>query len=112
MKTYYEYDAEFEVLVRIADSGSIKVIEKSELQWKELSPEYDQYARAIFLGQGCWERLETISEEAGDKILEEWGIVFCGGSNVKELLVNDDYQLGRVPGPDPDTGRKSRAGKH
>ena len=73
-KTYYEYDAEFEVLIRISDSGSIKVIEKSDLQWKELSQEYDQYARAIFLGQGCWERLETISEEAGNKILEEWGL--------------------------------------
>ena len=29
----------------------------------------------IYIGQGCWERLEAITEEKGQKILEEWGIM-------------------------------------
>jgi hypothetical protein len=41
--------------------------------WRYLGPDDDRYARAIYLGQGCWDDLTTITEEEGDRILREWG---------------------------------------
>ena len=31
------------------------------------------YARAIYLGEGCWDDLTTITEEDGERLLREWG---------------------------------------
>ena len=72
-QTYYEYDEESQVLIRIPDNGSPQIISKAEPQWRYLGPSDDMYARAIYLGQGCWESLTTISEEEGQRILLEWG---------------------------------------
>ena len=72
-KTYYEYDEEFDVLIRMPEKGSPKIIKKRDPQWKYLDSSNDMYARAIYIGQGCWERLVKISEEEGLRILQEWG---------------------------------------
>ena len=67
----YEYDETYEILVRC--SFPPKLIRKDHLVWEDLEPKYDSYARAIFMGQGCWERLDTITEAQALKILDEWG---------------------------------------
>ena len=72
-KSRYEYDAQMQVLVRIPPKGLPTVASRREPHWGDLGPEYESYARAIYLGQGCWERLETISEERAQEILKEWG---------------------------------------
>lgn len=38
-------------------------------------PDYkdELYCRAIYLGQGCWERLRSIDEAEALEILREWG---------------------------------------
>ena len=73
-RPHYEYDAEMQVLVKIpAYRGLPTVISRRDPHWGDLGPEYESYARAIYLGQGCWERLETISEEKAQEILKEWG---------------------------------------
>ena len=72
---YYEYDAENEVLIRIPDDDLPKIFYRCEGCWRSFGSSDDLYMRAIYIGQGCWERLEAITEEKGRKILEEWG---CG----------------------------------
>ena len=69
----YEYDEERQILINTA--GLMQVIENDNLGWRELGPEYEQYARAICLGQGCWERLKTITEEQAQEILKSWGYI-------------------------------------
>ena len=75
-KTQYEYDAKAQVLIRIPPNGSPKIASRKEPHWGSLGSEYESYARAIYLGQGCWERLDTISEEKAQEILKEWGCPF------------------------------------
>lgn len=72
-KSKYEYDAGAQVLIRIPSKGSPKVASRTEPHWENLGSKYESYARAIYLGQGCWERLDTISEEKAQEILKEWG---------------------------------------
>lgn len=67
----YEYDSEYGVLIKC--SVPPKIIRKKTLVWKDLGSEDEQYARAIYLGQGCWDRLDTITEEEAHCILKEWG---------------------------------------
>lgn len=69
----YEYDAECEVLIRCDPHA--KIISKDEPVWRNLGPKDDSYARAIYLGQGCWNKLDTISEEKALDILSQWGYV-------------------------------------
>lgn len=72
-KVHYEYDAERQVLIRYSAKEMPKIIEKDNLVWRDLGPEHEQYARAIFLGQGCWERLDSITEDLAQLILIRWG---------------------------------------
>ena len=72
-KVHYEFDVERQVLIRYSSQEMPKIIEKSNLVWRGLGPEHEQYARAIFLGQGCWERLDSITEEQAQWILTQWG---------------------------------------
>ncbi len=68
----YKYDATCGVLIKISYL-SVKIIKKNNLVWKKLGPEDEMYARAIYLGQGCWERLDNITEEKALDILAQWG---------------------------------------
>lgn len=72
-KIKYEYDSKCEVLIK--RSVPLKIIRRNNLVWKHLGPEEEQYARAIYLGQGCWERLDTISQEEAYNILKHWGYI-------------------------------------
>jgi hypothetical protein len=72
-RTYYEYDKRKQVLIRICRDEAPLIIDKNDLRWRNLGPDDDMYARAIYLGQGCWEDLTTVTKEEGDKILREWG---------------------------------------
>lgn len=66
MKRKYYYDEKYERL--ISSKGLMQIIEKNDLVWRELGPEYESYARAICLGQGCWELIESITEEQANEI--------------------------------------------
>lgn len=90
-KASYEYDRTREVLIRIPEidlsdeeidalsdeefeAYGNKIMYRSELRWRPLSEEQDNsYLRAIYLGQGCWDRLDCISEEEAQQVLQEWG---------------------------------------
>lgn len=72
-KCYY-YDEKYERL--ISTGGLMQIIEKNNLVWRELGPEYESYARAICLGQGCWELIECIDEGQAREILKSWGYDF------------------------------------
>ncbi len=71
--TRYEYDAERSVMLKIEQGKAPRIISKNEPHWRALGADDEQYARALFLGQGCWERLESVSEETAAGILQEWG---------------------------------------
>ena len=73
-KTYYEYDEKRQVLIKLSPDESPRIIKKGEKQWRPLGPEDDKYARAIFQGQGCWEDLETLTKEEGEKLLKAFGV--------------------------------------
>ena len=72
-KIGYEYDSERGAMVRPSDDGMPLIIRKREPRWKALGGLDDSYSRAIYIGQGCWERLDTIDEEKAQQILKEWG---------------------------------------
>ena len=72
-KTKYEFDSERQVLIKCPAKGLPKIIKKSNLKWCDFGPQDEPYQRAIFLGQGCWERLDTITEEEAQRILAQWG---------------------------------------
>ena len=70
---YYEYDQECQVLIKIPDEGIPVIMYRRELRWRDFEAQDELYERAIYLGQGCWERLQSISEEEALEILDEWG---------------------------------------
>ena len=72
-KTQYEYDDKAQVFIRIPTRGSPMVASRTEPHWGNLGSKYESYAQAIYRGQGCWDRLDTISEEKAQEILKEWG---------------------------------------
>ena len=72
-KIHFEFDAERQVLIKYSYEDSPKIIEKNNLIWRDLGPQDEPYARAIYLGQGCWERLDTVTEEDAKRILTQWG---------------------------------------
>ncbi|MBQ3755873.1 MAG: hypothetical protein II873_01995 [Oscillospiraceae bacterium] len=72
-KAYYEYDWECEVLIRIPREGLPKIFYRQEMQWRDFDAADELYDRAIYLGQGCWERLRSIEEEEALQILKDWG---------------------------------------
>lgn len=69
----YEFDAEMSVLVRTGRGESPMIMRKKDPVWRHLGPEDESYRRAVFLGQGCWERLDTIPEERALRIMKGWG---------------------------------------
>ena len=75
-KARYEYDAERGVLIRCPSEGMPKIMDKSSLVWRDFGPQDDPYLRAILMGQGCWERLDTISAAEAERVLTEWGYPF------------------------------------
>ena len=72
-KAYYEYDWECEVPIRIPREGLPKIFHRQEMQWRDFDAADELYDRAIYLGQGCWERLRSIEEEEALQILKDWG---------------------------------------
>lgn len=72
-KIRFEFDFERQVLIKCSPNDFPKIIERSNLIWRDLGPDDDSYARAIFFGQGCWERLDTVDEGEALRILEDWG---------------------------------------
>ena len=79
MSIYYEYDFRTKnVLIRKLDKDSPpEILHKGDEKWEILAPRLDykdeSYCRAIYLGQGCWEDLERITEEKAEEILKQWG---------------------------------------
>ena len=71
----YEYDAEGRVLIRLMSDELPQIIRKDKLVWRRLGSDVkdEQYHRAIYIGQGCWEKLKSIDEKEANKILCEWG---------------------------------------
>lgn len=69
----FEYDKSFDVLIIKNDVGVYKQIEKADFRLNNLEDD-GEYMRAIFLGQGCWERLEEISKEKAIEILKSWKV--------------------------------------
>lgn len=68
---YYEFDEKFQTLIRYrAGASDIQQISRGNLVWHHAD---DPYLRALWLGQGCWERLETIREDEAQRILSKWG---------------------------------------
>ena len=65
------------VLIRCRKDGVPEILHKGDKEWIHLTPRQDykdeSYCRAIYLGQGCWEDLHSISEEEAEAILKEWG---------------------------------------
>ena len=75
----YSYDKfSKDVLIRsIDDEIGPEILHKGDTQWSPLRPREDykdeEYCRAIYLGQGCWEDLLRIDETEALEILREWG---------------------------------------
>ena len=81
----YEFDAERQVLIKCSSEDAPKIIEKSNLVWRDFEPQDEPYARAIFLGQGCWERLDTINEEMAQSILSQWGYLSSSSNRLLSM---------------------------
>ena len=79
MAVYYKYDySSKDVLIRrLEEASSPEILHKGNREWETLKPRPDykdeDYCRAIYLGQGCWEDLKDITEEEAADILEQWG---------------------------------------
>ncbi len=75
----YEFDSYSKnVLIRNQGKGYFpEILYKGDRQWKVLAPsqedEDELYTRAIWLGQGCWEDLDEVSEKEAEQILRDWG---------------------------------------
>ncbi len=75
----YEYDS-YRKNVLIRNQGKDyfpEILHKGDKQWNLLVAYHDNpddlYVRAVYLGQGCWEDLDFISDEEAERILKEWG---------------------------------------
>ena len=75
----YHYDSyNKNVLIRERGNGNYpEILHKGDDQWSDLKPHPNDkdelYTRAIWLGEGCWEWLDSITEQQAQEILEEWG---------------------------------------
>lgn len=71
----YEYDADGRVLIRLMSDELPQIIRKDELIWRRLGSDVkdEPYHRAIYIGQGCWEKLRSIDEKEANGILFKWG---------------------------------------
>lgn len=68
----YEYDAVGQAIIRIAPEDTPRIIRERDHVWREFGPFDDSYRRAIYLGQGCWDRLETITKGQAEFIIGHW----------------------------------------
>lgn len=79
MAAVYQYDfVSKDVLIRRLDDENVpEILHKGDERWDILSPSADykdeEYCRAVYLGQGCWEDLKFITEDEAAAILKEWG---------------------------------------
>ena len=73
----YEYDEKYHVLIKKIHVAIPQILKKGEPGWEDLLPggKYEPYARAVYLGQGCWENLASISHEKAQEVLMEWGYI-------------------------------------
>ena len=74
----YEYDEICQVMIRVSSEESPKIMEETNPVWRELGKEDDMYARAIYMGQGCWEDLRAITAEEAEEVLHRWGVSLDG----------------------------------
>ena len=74
--TRYYYDALCRTLIKSPQGGSLKIMEDDNLVWRNPGPDDETYLRAIYCGQGCWERLDILDEEEARQILTRWGYSF------------------------------------
>jgi len=88
-KIRFEFDAERQIMIKCSSEDSPKIIEKSNLIWRDFGPQDEPYARAIFLGQGCWERLDTITEDEAQRILTQWGYLLEIPEQIEQVAYND-----------------------
>lgn len=79
MSTWYQYDSvEKDVLIRLVEDNRYhEILHKGDKAWRALYPQPDDkdelYTRAIWLGEGCWDYLDDITEQEAEKILKDWG---------------------------------------
>ena len=71
--TFGNHDAECGVLIQLRQGAAPRIISKENPSWRPLGEEDEPYRRAIYLGEGCWERLETGDAAAAVQILQAWG---------------------------------------
>jgi len=75
-KTTYQYDYRWGVLIKCPPKGSPKIMDYGNPVWRDFGPDDEPYERAIYLGQGCWEDLDPVTEEEAREILTRWGYSF------------------------------------
>lgn len=84
--SHYEYDEKRKALIKVLVEERPKIIKENDLCWRVLDGNHDSYLRAIYLGQGCWDDLVTVTEEEAQKILKEWG--YAPGKRIAESVEN------------------------
>ena len=76
----YAYDRDKNILIRhrVGSNGFIHEVrsyyDKKWIIVPNKENKYEEYARAIFLGQGAWDRMESITNEEAYRIMRMWGI--------------------------------------
>ena len=79
MSVWYQFDSVHkDVLIRcLGKEYAPEILHKGDKEWGMLAPrpndEDELYTRAVWLGEGCWEWLDTITEEEAIQILHAWG---------------------------------------
>ena len=68
----YDYNRKAEALLGHTKDGMYMIMRRVDPRWKELGGADDSFARAIYIGQGCWDELEDISKEDAERLLDEW----------------------------------------
>ena len=73
----YDYSTGKVLIRRLENNLRYEILHKGDNCWHRLGPRSDykdeDYCRAVFLGQGCWNDLKQITKEECDLILKEWG---------------------------------------
>lgn len=68
------YETDNYAIIQIGGLEEVgRMITKTKLKWESVYND-DSYSRAVFLGQGCWDRLKDISPEEAHAMLEGWGV--------------------------------------
>ncbi len=74
----YQYDVrKKDVLIRTDKDRKPEILHRGDEKWQLLMPKPedpdDEYTRAVWLGGGCLEDLESLDDIDLEEILEEWG---------------------------------------